>query len=208
MLETLLSLQGWGQLFACSCKLVQTNTKMLSDKVFFWFFFPLRSLMRTKKRTGRGGRLPEPRTLVKGNYILIPFWNLVYIWLPGTSANCLQCLSLCLLGACVLCLCEHTGHTHTHIHARRHIQDSQRSWLAQNTAHAGVITMQVDYSIYLHLLSLHSDYFSSACRTGVMLLRDASKRIPQLPHICMKVLKCFQSLVFYVYLSDVRGGRV
>lgn len=160
--------------------------------------------MRTKKGTGRGGgSLPEPRTLVKGNYLLIPFWNLVYIWLPGTSANCLHCLSLCLLGACVLCLCEHTGHTH--IHAPRHIQDCQRSWLAQNTAHAGVITMQVDYSIYRHLLSLHSDYFSSACRTGVMLLWAASKRIPQLPHICMKVLRCFQSLVFYVCLSDVRN---
>lgn len=162
--------------------------------------------MRTKKGTGREGSLPEPRALVKGNYILIPFWNLVYIWLPGTSANCLQCLSLCLLGACVLCLCEHTGHTHINIHARRHIQDCQSSWLAQNTAHAGVITMQVDYSIYRHLLSLHSDYFSSACRTGVMLLRAASKRIPQLPCICMKALRCFQSLVFYVYLSDVRNG--
>lgn len=47
----------------------------------------------------------------------------------------------------------------------------------------------------------------SACHTGLMLLRAASKPPPpQLPRICMKVLRCLQSLVFYMYLSDVRNG--
>lgn len=149
---------------------------MLNDKgLVCWVFFSLSlcgPCWGQRRRRGGGGGLREPRTLVKGNYILIPFWNLVYIWLPGTSANCLQCLSLRFLGACALVYAS-TPDTH----ARRHIQDCQRSWLVQNTAHAGVITMQVDYSIYRH----HSDYFSSACRTGVMLLRPASKRIPNSP---------------------------
>lgn len=40
------------RLFACSCKLVQTNTKMLSDKVFF--FFSLCGPWWGQRR-GRGG---------------------------------------------------------------------------------------------------------------------------------------------------------
>lgn len=47
---------------------------MLSDKVFSFVFLGIGD---------RGGVgvvvLPEPRTLVKGNYILIPFRNLVYM---------------------------------------------------------------------------------------------------------------------------------
>lgn len=48
------------------------NTKMLSDKIFSF-------VVLDKGEGGREGGLPEPRTLVKGNYILIPFRNLVYI---------------------------------------------------------------------------------------------------------------------------------
>lgn len=160
----LFSLQAWGQLFVYSCKPVQTNTKMLSDNVLFLSFVVL-----DKDRGGGGrGSLPELTTLVKGNYILIPFRNLVYIWLPGTSANCLQCLSLCLLGACVRRLCEHATHTYTHR------QDCQRLCLAHNTTHAGVITMQVDYSNYcvISCLSIWIFFFFSntACWTGLTLL--------------------------------------
>lgn len=100
---------GLSSTLARSCKSVQTNTKMLSDKVFFSF------VVLDKGEGGMGRGLPEPRTLVKGNYILIPFRNLVYIWLPGTSANCLQCLSLCLLGVCVRCFprAHHVTQIHT-----------------------------------------------------------------------------------------------
>lgn len=42
------------------------------------------------------------RTSRKG--ILLWFHlGILYIWLPGTSANCLQCLSLCLRGVCAYC---------------------------------------------------------------------------------------------------------
>lgn len=64
---------GLSSTLARSCKSVQTNTKMLSDKVFFSF------VVLDKGEGGMGRGLPEPRTLVKGNYILIPFRNLVYI---------------------------------------------------------------------------------------------------------------------------------
>lgn len=116
---------GLRSTLACSCKPVQTNTKMLSDKVFSF-------VVLDKGKGGRGrGSLPEPRTLVKGNYILIPFRNLVYIWLPGTSANCLQCLSLCLLGACVRRFprAHRVTQIHTHTHTDRTVKgcDSPRT---------------------------------------------------------------------------------
>lgn len=97
---------GWGQL----CKSVQTSA-MLSDKVS-----PLLSSTKEKERRRLGGSgLPDPSE--KGNYILIPFRNLAYIWLPGTSSNCLQCLSLCLLGVCVRCF----------LRAQRHKQPTDRT---------------------------------------------------------------------------------
>lgn len=172
---------------------------MLSDKVFSFVVLDKGGGRRVDG--GGGGGLPEPRTLVKGNYILIPFRNLVYIWLPGTSANCLQCLSLCLLGVCVRRISASTPcHTNTHTHR----QDCQRLWLAQNTTHAGVITMQVDYSNYCVNSLVFSvwGYFpmsNTACWTGVMLPTDRFSSqhmnyypIPWPPCICMKVLICFK----------------
>lgn len=87
---------------------------MLSDKVSLLFFCGPGQRRRRERGWGVGGFLPEPRTLSEGNYILIPLRNLVCIRLPGTSANCLQCLSLCLLGVCMcVCVyqvfCEHTA---------------------------------------------------------------------------------------------------
>lgn len=89
---------------------------------------------------------------MKGIYILIPFRNLVCIRLPGTSANCLQCLSLCLLGARVRrvfvlfssCECTVSHETNALLtHAQTGLSmDATRSELY---THAGVITMQVDH---------------------------------------------------------------
>lgn len=123
---------------------------MLSDKVSLLFFFCGPGQRRRRERGwGVGGFLPEPRTLSEGNYILIPLRNLVCIRLPGTSANCLQCLSLCLLGVC-MCVCVPgflRAHRATQIHTLTDGTvegcDSPR-----NTTHAGVITMQVDSSNY------------------------------------------------------------
>lgn len=92
-----------------------------------------------------GGFLPEPRTLSEGNYILIPLRNLVCIRLPGTSANCLQCLSLCLLGVC-MCVCVPRFPASTPRHTNTHAVEGCDS--PRNTTHAGVITMQVDSSNY------------------------------------------------------------
>lgn len=159
--------------------------------------------------------LPEPRTLVKGNYILIPFRNLVYKWLPGTSANCLQCLSLCLLGLCVRRFLW--AHRVTQIHTLTG-QKCRRLWLAQNTTHAGVITMQVDYYNYCVntlVFSFGFCFFSkmtnTACWTGVMLLsvRLASQLMwttSLTPLYLYGGPDMFQSLVFYMYPSNVRNG--
>lgn len=161
-----------------------------------------------------GSGLPEPRTLVKGNYILIPFRNLVYIWLPGTSANCLQCLSLWLLGACVNRSLRAPCHTNTHSHR----QDCWRLWLVQNTTHAVVITMQVDYSNYCvgSLVSSVWGYFpmtNTACWTGEMLpiIRLSSQFVNYSPHHLISLYlyegpDVFQSLVFYIYQSNIRNG--
>lgn len=175
---------------------------MLSDKVFSF-------VVLDKGEGGRGrGSLPEPRTLVKGNYILIPFRNLVYIWLPGTSANCLQCLSLCLLGVCVRRIFP-AMHTASHKYTRAHRRDCRRLWLAQNTTHAGVITMQVDSSNYCvnsSSLSISFPFFfffkwqNTACRTRAMLLivglasqlTWTPTASPQPRRICMKVLTSFK----------------
>lgn len=167
---------GWGQPSPAAvnqCRPTLRCSAIKFSPLWFW----------TKEKGGRGrGSLPEPRTLVKGNYILIPFRNLVYIWLPGTSANCLQCLffvftwSVCTsFSASALC---HTN-THTHTHTHTHRQDCRRLWLAQNTTHAGVITMQVDYSNYCvnsivfpfgFLFCFFPQMTNTARWTGVMLL--------------------------------------
>lgn len=63
--------------------------------------------------------------------------------------------------------------------------------------------MQVDYSIYRHLLSLHSDYFSSAARQTSVMLRAP---LPPPTPSSYEGPKMFPNLVFYVYLSDVRKG--
>lgn len=99
--------QGWGQPLPAAVNQCRPTLRCSAIR-----FSPLWSW--TKEEGGGRGSLPEPRTLVKGNYILIPFRNLVYIWLPGTSANCLQCLSLCLLGVCVRCFPR--AHRVTQIH--------------------------------------------------------------------------------------------
>lgn len=119
---------------------------MLSDKVSLLFLCGP-GQRRRERGWGRGGFLPEPRTLSEGNYILIPLRNLVCIRLPGTSANCLQCLSLCLLGVCVcVCVCVPRFPASTPRHTNTHAVEGCDS--PRNTTHAGVITMQVDSSNY------------------------------------------------------------
>lgn len=82
--------QGWGQLLPAAVNQCRPT---------LWFsairFSPLWSW--TKKKEGGRGSLPEPRTLVKGNYILIPFRNLVYICcqvLPLIVCNAFLCVYL------------------------------------------------------------------------------------------------------------------
>lgn len=150
----------WGQLLPSAVNQYTPTLRILSDTVFS--FCDPGQRRRRKGADGRwgGGDLPEPSTLVKGNYILIPLRNLVYIWLPGTSANCLQCLSLCLLGSvCTTFFASRNTYTHR--------QDCRRLWLALNTTHPGVITMQVDYSnycvnscIFIWFFFFHSGLFS------------------------------------------------
>lgn len=123
--------------------------------------------------------------------------------MPGTPANCLQCLSLCLLGACVLCLCEHTGHARTHADTDGTVKgrDSRRTLHTPVLLLCKWIILFIIIS-YLCIQIIFPPRLRLSYRTNVA----ASCLQAPPPRICMKVLRCLQSLVFYVYLSDVRNG--
>lgn len=111
---------------------------------------------------------------------------------------------------------------HTNTHTYR--QDCRRLWLAQNTTHAGVITMQVDYSNYcVNSLVFPFVFFClfffppndkhclldwsnvTDCQTREQT-RVNSNRIPWPPSYLYEGPDMFQSLVFYMCPSNVRNG--
>lgn len=155
--------QGWGQL------LPPTAVNQCRTRCSAISFSPFEVL--DKGEGGRVGGLPELRTLVKGNYILIPFRNLVYIWLPGTSANCLQCLSLCLLGVCVQRFSRAHSVTQIHTLTDRTVEgcDSPRTLHTLVLLLCKWIILIIVSTLVFSVLGFFS-ILNTACWTRVMLL--------------------------------------
>lgn len=137
----------------------------------------------------------------------IIFWFrsgiLCIFWLPGTSANCLQCLSLCLLGVCV----------------RRFLWDThcRRLWLAPNTTHTLVlllckwiiqIIVSTQVSPFGSFFPPHDKHWLlDWCYWLSRLVSHIMWNPPPPPSLCLyEGPKTFQSLVFYIYQSNVRNG--
>lgn len=164
---------GWG---SPTVKSLQTNTTTLSDKVS--------SFILSDRKAGRerGVSLNQGPSW-KGIIFLIPFRNLVYIWLPGTSANCLQCLSLCLLWVCVRRFQRPEHYTHwCYYYASGSLNLSCQlicPWLVWRWSHP------------------LSDLQASSC--------ELQPHPPTLLYL-YKGPDIFQNLVFYMYPSNVKPG--
>lgn len=100
-------------------------------------------------------------------------------------------------------------------HTNTHTEDCLRLWLAQNTTHAGVITMQVDYSNYCVMSSFYLFFFLPSKWQTLLVgleffywlwLTSQLQPHPLTPWYLYEGPKMFQSLVFYVYPSNVRNG--